>query len=112
MSNNLERFVFFDSESTSSESSVLSNSNKGEEMTVQVSGIGSNTVNILFKGMADYKSEEFVELAAISLSDFKIKSTITEDGIYSIPVNGIGQIKAVCSGGVGTVKVYGMLIEG
>lgn len=112
MSNNLEKFVFFDSESTSSESSILSNPNRGEEMTVQVSGIGSSTISITFKGMADYKSEEFVNLAAISLSDFKVKSAITEDGIYSVPINGIGQIKAVCTGGVGAVKVYGMLIEG
>lgn len=110
MSNNLERFVFFDTTSTSTESNILGNPNRGEELTVHVSGVGSETASIIFQGKVDFDSEEFINLAAISMSNLKLLSEITQDGIYSIPVNGINQIRAVCTSGVGSVKVYGVLI--
>ncbi len=108
MVNNLSKFVFFNEGSTQADSKALPVVN-GESIVVQVSGVESAAA-IKFFGMVDAEAEEWSELAIIDLGDFSIKDTITANSIAVVNCAGFAKVKATCTSGLGSVKVFGMMI--
>ena len=103
---NIANFVFFDENSTSSTSNVLSNPSSASTMTLEVYG---NSFNLTVEGRADFQGEDnWHELGIIGLKSYDVLSSITEEGIYAIPMDGISQIRLVNSGSVGSFKAFGV----
>jgi len=110
MAKNFENFVFFDSSSLAQESSILYNPVGGTEMTVQVSGLGvGDTCSLKFVGKADADAG-FEDITIVDMDALDTVDTITKNGIYILPLSGIVQIKGICTSGVGTIKVFGILV--
>lgn len=105
--NTLSTFIFFDETSTETMSNPMINSNKGEELIIQVIG---DDVDLIMYGVADVKSDERVPMGCINLSTYDVASEITEAGIYSIATSGISRFYCENNGTVGGVKVYGKLL--
>lgn len=104
----LKTFVFFDAESTASESNVMDVIDRAEDMTLQVSGSGS--INLQIKGKADTKDGGWETISSISMKDFSMAQSVTSVGLYSVPLRGITKLKIVNSGATG-IKVYGRIME-
>ena len=103
---NVANFVFFDENSTSSTSNVLSNPSNASTMTLEVSG---SSFNLKVEGRADFQGEDnWHELGIIGLKDYSVLSSISEEGIYAIPMDGISQIRLINSGSVGSFKAFGV----
>lgn len=103
---NISNFVFFDENSTSSTSNILSNPSNAATLTLEVYG---SSFNLTVEGRSDFQGEDnWHQLAAISLKDFSVLSSITEEGIYSIAFDGITQIRLTNSGSVGNFKAFGI----
>ena len=100
----LNSFVFFDADSTSTESNVMDVIDRAEDMTLQISGSGS--INLQIKGKSDVKDGGWDNISAVSLGSFSAVQSITAAGIYSVPVRGLTKLKIVNSGDTG-IKVYG-----
>ena len=65
--------------------------NRGEAMTVQVDGTG-NGISLQLMGCADLKSDEYYAITGFT-SDFETINTITGNGIYTFPIDGLGRFK-------------------
>lgn len=102
----LKTFVFFDADSTGTESNVMDSLERAEDMTLQVTGSGS--IDLEVKGKADINGD-WETVAAISMESFEVSESITKNGVYCIPLRGFTRIKAVNSGDSG-VKVYGRIM--
>lgn len=103
---NIANFVFFDENSTSSTSNVLSNPSSASTMTLEVYG---SSFNLTVEGRADFQGEDnWHELGIIGLKSYDVLSSITEEGIYAISMDGISQIRLVNSGSVGSFKAFGV----
>ena len=103
---NIANFVFFDENSTSSTSNVLSNPSSASTMTLEVYG---SSFNLTVEGRADFQGEDnWHELGIIGLKNYDVLASITEEGIYAIPMDGISQIRLVNSGSVGSFKAFGV----
>lgn len=103
----LKTFVFFDSSSTGSESNVMEVLERSEDMTLHVTGSGS--VNLKVMGKADLQDGDWEDIAVISLESFGVSQSITDTGIYCVPLRGLTRLKIVNSGASG-VKVYGRIM--
>jgi len=103
---NIANFVFFDENSTSNTSNILSNPSGASAMTLEVYG---SSFNLKAEGRTDFQGEDnWHELGIIGLKDYDILSSITEEGIYTVPMDGISQIRLVNSGSVGSFKAFGV----
>ena len=88
----IESTQFFDNATSPRESEVLLNTN-GSQLTLDVSG-SATTFLIKVLGSASIKSNDIWNtLAPINLSDYSISNTIASNGIYTVPIDGIGRIK-------------------
>ena len=77
---------------------------QAETLTVQVEGTG-NGISLQLLGCSDLKSDEYHVMTGFT-SDFNITSEMTENGIYTFPVDGMGRFKfnlTAISGGSVTV---------
>ena len=103
---NISNFVFFDENSTSSTSNILSNPSNASTLTLEVYG---SSFNLKVEGRSDFQGDDnWHELGIIGLKDYDVLSAITQEGIYAIPFDGITQIRLVNSGSVGSFKAFGV----
>jgi hypothetical protein len=109
--NNLNNFKFFSGATAIAESNVLSNPNHGSQLVLEVSGTATS-FTLSVKGKVDAENIAYTSLGIINASDYSTSSTITDNGIYIIGVDGIGGIKlnlTAVSGG--NVTAFGKLGE-
>lgn len=99
-------FLFLDARS-GGESQELRVTEGSQEMTLQVELLSGSTCNLTVLGRADILEEAWQAIFAVDLTHLDAVTSITKDGIYSIPVSGIMGIKIVNGGTAGTVKAYG-----
>lgn len=103
---NISNFIFFDENSTSNTSNILSNPSNAATLTLEVYG---SSFNLTVEGRSDFRGEDnWHQLGIIGLKDYDVLSSITEEGIYAIPFDGITQIRLVNSGSVGSFKAFGI----
>ena len=78
---------------------------KGETLTVQVDGNGDG-ISLRLMGCADLKSDEYYAITGFA-SDFEMIDTITANGLYTFPIDGLGRFKFNLSAiGGGSVTVF------
>lgn len=78
---------------------------QGETVTVQVSGDGAG-MDIAVLAQSDYQSKDWFTLMGFNLSTFESVDTITANGMYQFPIDGVGRFKIkvnAISGGAVTV---------
>ena len=109
--NVLNDFVFFDSATSTGESNILHNPNRGSILTLEVQGSG--TFSLTLQGLVNKKiaNPSYSTLAAIDISDYSVPDAITKSGIYCFGVDGVNDIKAVISSISGSVTVFGRIGE-
>ena len=84
---------------------------RAETLTVQVEGTGTG-ISLQLLGCSDLKSEEYHVMTGFT-SDFKITNEITENGIYTFPVDGMGRFKFnLAAVGGGSVTVFCRMTTG
>lgn len=103
---NISNFVFFDENSSSNTSNILSNIGNASSLTLEVYG---DSFSLTVEGRSDFQGgDNWHELGIIGLKDYDVLSAITEEGIYSIPFDGISQIRLISGGAVGGFKAFGI----
>lgn len=107
----LQNFKFFESSAAPQTSNVLVNSYNGSELTLQVSGTATSLAIKVFT-KADQQNGEFVETQVIGLApEMDLFDEITKNGIYSVGVTGIREIKLELVSSNGDVSVFGTISE-
>lgn len=103
---NIAGFKFFDFSSVDSVSSILSNPNIGEAITIEVED-GGGEINITVQGRTDIEgTDNWHNIAVIGLEDYSVASAIKKAGLYVVPFEGIQQCRMISNGAVGGFKVY------
>jgi len=100
----LEHFEFFDSGSTLVESPVLKNLETAEEMILQVTGSG--TINLTIKAKTEDPDATWHNISSVALNGYSVCNSITQAGLYDVPLTGISSIKITNNGSTG-ISVYG-----
>ena len=109
----LNGFVFFDGSSTSQTSNPLANPNSASSIIITVSGLENAGGSLTIEALNDLtESDTYFPVSAIGFADYKIYDSITKDGIYAIPFEGLYRCRMVSSIVPGDFKVYGLSIEG
>lgn len=109
----LNGFVFFDDTSTSQTSNPLANPNNASTIVITVNGLESAGGELSVEALNDLSEKDtYFPVSAIGFGDYKIYSSITKDGIYAIPFEGLYRCRMVSSIAPGSFKVYGLSIEG
>lgn len=107
----LKDIYFFNQQTITGESSILSNENKGNVLSIQVSC--SSSFNITVKGMIDSQSGIFNNLYVINMANGKTQQTLTSEGIYQIDISGYKRIKLVLNSiGSSPLTAYGVMKSG
>lgn len=100
----MNNFYAFKDATTPAESEPTINI-KGESVTVQVDGTGTG-ISLQLVGCADLKSNEYYVITGFD-SGFKTIDTITTNGLYTFPVDGLGRFKLNLSAiNEGSVTVF------
>lgn len=109
----LNGFVFFDNTSTSTTSNPLANPNNASTIVITVSGLTAAGGSLSIEALNDLSQKDtYFPISAIGLFDYDVYQTITEDGIYVIPFEGLYRCRMNSSIAPGSFKVYGLSIEG
>ena len=109
----LNGFVFFDSSSVSQTSNPLANPNSASSIIITVNGLENAGGSLTVEALNDLtEPNTYFPVAAISFDDYKICQSITKDGIYAIPFEGLYRCRMISSITPGSFKVYGLSIEG
>lgn len=91
---------------TAAQESEITINTQGEVATVQVSG-GATGISLSLLGQSDFRSTDWFPVSAIKLEGLDLVDTITSDGIYQFPIDGIGRFKFNLSAiGGGSVSVF------
>ena len=107
----LQNFKFFENTVSPAESNVLTNSSNGETMVLQVSG---NSASMVLKVLtrADTENADFEETPVIGKAPVvDLFDEITTNGIYSIGVAGVKEIKLQLVSSSGDVNVFATVVE-
>ena len=99
----LNNFYAFEGASEAAESEPTTNV-KAETLTVQIEG-SATSMSLKVLGCSDLRSDEYQVLPGVT-SDFSLTSEMTANGLYTVPVEGMGRFKfdlASVSGGEVTV---------
>ena len=104
----LANFVFLDTNSTGTTSSIFYVPYGADSVVIQATGAG--TLNVTIKGKADTENGDFIALAAINQTDYSVAESITASGIYSVAAGGIREMQVVNGGNAGDVTVFGAAI--
>lgn len=99
-------FLFLDDVSEVKDSQELFNSSCGT-LTIQVNGTGIFSFSVL--GCTDLNKNNYETLSPINMTTYNNVSSITENGIYIVPVNGVSRIKCSISSIDGILNVFGKL---
>jgi hypothetical protein len=109
--NVLQNFKFLDNATTTGESNILYNANKGGLMALQIDG-DATTFSLSVKGLVNNEEVNLYDLAIIKTSDFTITNSITAKGIYNIIIDGVSEIKVVVNSvSGGGVNAFGKVGE-
>lgn len=107
----IKDFYFFKDETEVKDSDAISNS-KGNMLVLRVDS--EATFEIKIQGCVDLETEpnEYNDLAAISMNDLKVHTSITETNVYQIDISGCKKIKAaIVSLSGGSLTAYGIIKE-
>lgn len=106
----LRSFLFLDDTDSTGESNPISCTN-GKQLALNVELITSGeSIDLDVMGQIDLDGD-YQTLGVISAIDFATASSISAEGIYFIPVDGIIRVKIVNNGTAGSVKVFGTLTD-
>lgn len=108
----IKDFYFFKDETEVKDSEVIPNS-KGTILVIRVDSEATFEVEI--EGCLDLETEpnEHNSLAAISMNDLKVHTSITEPNVYQVDISGCKRIRAsIASLGEGSLTIYGIIKEG
>lgn len=101
----LKDFVFF-KDATTAQTSNPYYIAQGEEMTIQISGPQDEAFEIFVQAKTDKENGEFVNVAAIDMSVFKIAKTITACGIYVVAISGFSCVRLVINSISGSEGIF------
>lgn len=101
----LSDFVLFDSNSQDIVSNEWRMPPEATQITIQATGLQDK---LRVQGIVDEVGGDWIDLAAINLTDFSVSAEITTDGAYAVGVSGIKSIITKYGGDAGTIKVYGV----
>ena len=103
--------IQFLSNATSPQESEIMQNTYGSQLILDISG-SAETFALQILGKATIKDgTQWTPIGAINLSDFNIATTIATKGIYALPVDGIGCIKANLMEVNGAISVAGKVGE-
>lgn len=108
----IKDFYFFKEETEVKDSEAIPNS-KGNILVIRVDS--ETTFEIEIEGCLDLETEpnKYNSLAAISMNDLKVHTSIIEPNVYQIDISGCKKVKAsIISLGEGSLTVYGIIKEG
>ena len=104
-------FLFLDENDTTGESNLFS-CGAGKRLALSVEKLDSNTtVDLTVKGKVDCESTESFDLAITGAGDLQTASSIGDEGIYFVRLDGIQQVMVKNDGTAGEVKVFGTLSD-
>lgn len=90
----------------------ITHNTQGDTLTLQVMGDASSLILAVY-GKVDFTSDEWVLLNGINMTTLDVSTTITSQGIYVIPVDGLGAIKCELSSiAGGKVSVFCRITKG
>ena len=105
---NLAEFVFLDASSASTTSNTFYVPYGADEVVLQVKSSGSPDVTV--QGKTDRENGDFVSMSVINHLGYTLANKITGNGIYSVAVSGIREIRVVSGGAAGSVTVFGAAV--
>lgn len=111
-----KKFPFFREASSAGNSDIFGN-NGYDSLTLEVSG--ATGVSLKVQGCINLEDAnknpipdanlQWSDLAVINMKNFNVGSSISENGIYAIGVNGLAKIRVVLESVTGSVTVIGTL---
>lgn len=107
----LQSFVFFENADANAVSNELGSPNRSSQLILQVSG-NPTGLNMEVQGVTDIYHGDYQPLAVINLVQLSKQTTVTAEGIYAVPMDGISRVRCEIKGiNGGSVTVYGRLGE-
>ena len=108
----LANFVFFDERSRDKTSNFLANPNNASSIIISVVGLADAGGSLTVEGLNDLnRPHDYLPLSVVSLSNYKPFQTITADGFYAIPFEGILRCRIKSSIQPGAFKVFGLSVK-
>lgn len=106
----LQNFLFLDdSDSTGESNPLVCTGGKQLSLNVELITAGEN-IDLDVMGQIDLNGD-YHTLGVIGASDFNTASSISAEGIYLVPVDGITRVKIANNETPGSVKVFGNLTD-
>lgn len=103
--------LYFLEDATSTGDSIEVSNTKGSILVLQVKC--SSNFEFSIQGSLDANGENYVNIAAINMSDLSVATSISAEGVYQADVSGLRKVKlSVSNIGSGALTVYGIIKEG
>lgn len=90
---------------------VITANPQGDLLTVEVLG-SATAMSLAVLGQVDYKQDEYTPLTGINLNGWDSVNTITKNGIYQFPLDGIARFKIKLNSVTGAVSVFARVTKG
>lgn len=106
----LKGFLFLDENDTSGESAELSCST-ARQLALSVEGASGATIDLEVNGRVDMESSTAHTLGVLNASDLSTSSSISDGGIYYVPLDGVNMVSIKNNGTAGNCIVFGTLTD-
>lgn len=106
----LQGFLFLDENDTTGRSSGLICSN-ARQLTLSVEKASGATIDLEVQGLVDMKSINGYPLGVVNASDLSTATSISDEGIYYVPLDGINGVCVVNNETPGNCIVFGTLTD-
>jgi len=106
----LKGFLFLDENDTTGESAELSCST-ARQLALSVEKMTADPIDLEVNGLVDMKGSTAYTLGVIKASDLSTASSISDEGIYYVPLDGINAVYIANNSTPGNCIVFGTLTD-
>lgn len=108
--NILKDFQFFTNASTTIDSSICYILNNASTLVIEVTSSTTPTFTVQAKGIVNNSNSTYTILESVNMSTNDVSSTISQVGIYTIPIDGLSNVKiSITAISGGSISIYGKL---